>query len=107
MMQFVLRYTHRYRPIVSLPFALGMAQGAVLERLPPNILTISRDQVSFPPPRTRVTRRSKAVQVRQLKSDNVVSTSPAANHMSFKDFVERHSHGPLKSVHEVLPTYLG
>lgn len=47
-MQLVLRYTHRRRPIVSLPFAVGMLQGLLLERLPNNVFTITRAQVRCP-----------------------------------------------------------
>lgn len=51
MMQIVLKYTRRTRPVVSLPWFVGKTQGWVLEKLPENILTLTRDQVcdSFPP----------------------------------------------------------
>jgi hypothetical protein len=45
MMQIVLRYTHRMRPIISLPWSFGKMQGWALEKLPENILTLTRDQV--------------------------------------------------------------
>jgi hypothetical protein len=45
-MQLVLRYTHRRRPIISLPFAIGMLQGLLLEQLPNNLFTITRAQVN-------------------------------------------------------------
>lgn len=45
MMQIVLKYTHRKRPIISLPWFLGRMQGWTLEKLPENILTLTRDQV--------------------------------------------------------------
>ena len=45
-MELVLKYTNRYRPIVSVPFAVGRLQAAVLERLPGSVLSLSRDQVS-------------------------------------------------------------
>lgn len=48
-MELVLRYTNRYRPIVSVPFAVGRMQAAVLERLPESVLSLSRDQVSSRP----------------------------------------------------------
>jgi hypothetical protein len=45
-MELVLKYTNRYRPIVSVPFAVGRLQAGVLERLPESIFSLSRDQVS-------------------------------------------------------------
>ncbi|TFK56678.1 NAD(P)-binding protein [Heliocybe sulcata] len=88
LMDIVLQYTERERPVLSLPFALGATQGFVMEQLPVNLFTVTRAQVE------------------QLKSDNIVNPSPPANHASFKDLVERNSESPLKSVHEILPTYL-
>jgi NADH dehydrogenase len=44
-MQLVLDMTGRKRPIVSLPFALGILQGAILERLPVNLFTVTQAQV--------------------------------------------------------------
>ncbi len=44
-MKLVLTYTRRTRPIVSIPFAVGKMQGLVLEQLPPNLFTLTRDQV--------------------------------------------------------------
>lgn len=44
-MDLVLKYTNRARPIVSLPWAVGKLQGWALEKLPENILTLTRDQV--------------------------------------------------------------
>jgi len=88
LMDIVLNYTERKRPVISLPFALGAVQGFVMEQLPVNLFTVTRAQVE------------------QLKSDNVVNPSPPANHASFKDLIERHYGSPLKSVHEILPTYL-
>lgn len=85
-MQIVLRYNHRRRPIISLPFQVGMLQGAVLEKLPVNLFTVTRSQIE------------------QLKSDNIVNPSPPSDHVSFKDLLERFS-GPLSSVHDVLPAY--
>ncbi|KAL0951514.1 hypothetical protein HGRIS_008199 [Hohenbuehelia grisea] len=88
-MELVLKYNHRRRPIVSLPFAVGMLQGAVMQRLPLNLFTVTQDQVE------------------QLKEDSIVNPLPPAseNHASFREIVEKHS-GPLSSVHDVLPTYL-
>lgn len=45
-MELVLRYGNRTRPIISLPWTVGTLQGALLEQLPPNLFTITRDQVS-------------------------------------------------------------
>jgi hypothetical protein len=44
MMALVLKYSRRYRPIVSLPYSFGMLQGFVMERLPLNPLTLTRAQ---------------------------------------------------------------
>jgi len=44
-MQMVLDVTRRKRPIISLPFAVGMLQGSVLEKLPLNTFTVTRAQV--------------------------------------------------------------
>lgn len=49
MMELVLRYNGRRRPIVSIPFPLGTIQGAVMERLPTNLFTVTRAQVSITP----------------------------------------------------------
>ena len=84
MMEIVLKCKKRYRPILSLPYAFGMAQGFVMEKLPGNIFTLSRDQV------------------KQLKLDNVVRSHDP----SFKDLVEKHTGRSLGSVHDILPTYL-
>ncbi|KIM31355.1 hypothetical protein M408DRAFT_64580 [Serendipita vermifera MAFF 305830] len=84
-MELVLKYTGRWRPIISAPFWVGRMQGMVFEQLPENILSISRDQVS------------------QLELDNVVSEEQAR---TVPDLLEAHAGGPLKSVHEILPTYL-
>lgn len=45
MMELVLKYNRRMRPIVSLPFAIGVVQGTILERLPLNLFTVTRAQV--------------------------------------------------------------
>ncbi|KAF7981130.1 hypothetical protein HWV62_34867 [Athelia sp. TMB] len=91
MMELVLKYNHRRRPIISLPFAVGMMQGLVLEQLPLNLFTVTRAQIE------------------QLKSDNVISgpgASSTANYLTFKDLVESKSQDPLQTVHDILPTYL-
>lgn len=87
-MELTLRYSKRWRPIVSLPFAVGAAQGLVLEQLPVNLFTVTRAQVE------------------QLKSDNIVNTSPAANHYSFQELLQRFDGATLTAVHDVLPKYL-
>lgn len=46
MMELVLKYNGRWRPIVSLPFGIGMMQGLILEQLPLNLFTVTRAQVS-------------------------------------------------------------
>lgn len=58
-MQTLLEVTGRYRPIVSLPYSIANLQAAVLERLPPSILTITRDQI------------------RQLQMDNICQDDTA------------------------------
>ncbi|KAH0838000.1 major facilitator superfamily domain-containing protein [Lanmaoa asiatica] len=68
MVDLVLRYTRRWRPIVSIPSSIGMLQGAVLERLPENIFTVTRDQTL------------------QLQKDNVVTKSSKS---TFSDLVVR------------------
>jgi len=47
LMKLTLEYAELTRPIISLPFALGMVQGAVLERLPENLFTVTRSQVNL------------------------------------------------------------
>ncbi|KAK7465355.1 hypothetical protein VKT23_005334 [Stygiomarasmius scandens] len=87
-MELVLKYNQRRRPIVSLPFWMGTLQGAVMEKLPVNLFTVTRSQVE------------------QLKSDNVV-TQGNNETFPFRSLVEKYSgSGPLKSVHEILPQYL-
>ncbi|KZV74897.1 NAD-P-binding protein [Peniophora sp. CONT] len=86
-MHLVLRHTGRTRPVVPVPWAVGTIQGAVLERLPETILTMTRDQVE------------------QLKKDNVVVIPTPSGHINFKYFMRMHGR-ELTSVEEVLPTYL-
>lgn len=47
-MELVLQYSglKGRRLIISLPYWIGMMQGIVLERLPENLFTLTRDQVS-------------------------------------------------------------
>ncbi|CAG8520599.1 14262_t:CDS:2 [Rhizophagus irregularis] len=53
------------RPIISLPWSIGMIQGFFLEKLPPNLFTITRDQIKL------------------LRKDNIVSNDP--NILTLKD----------------------
>jgi hypothetical protein len=48
-MQLVVDHTDRFRPIISVPWILGELQGEVMQRLPINIFTITRDQVRWRP----------------------------------------------------------
>ncbi|KAF8973652.1 hypothetical protein BDZ97DRAFT_1648366 [Flammula alnicola] len=88
LMQIVLDVTGRKRPIISLPFAIGMLQGAILENLPVNLFTVTRAQVE------------------QLKSDNVINPHMPKNHLSLEDALSTFSTMPLRTVQEILPTYL-
>jgi hypothetical protein len=45
MMKIVVDYTGRFRPIVALPWVVGELQAEVMQLLPQNIFTITRDQV--------------------------------------------------------------
>jgi uncharacterized protein YbjT (DUF2867 family) len=49
LMEMVLKYSNRWRPIISLPFAAGIAQGFVLEKLPVNLFTVTQAQVHYRP----------------------------------------------------------
>ena len=84
MMQIVLKYKNRYRPILSLPYAFGTVQGSFMEKLPDNLFTLSRDQV------------------KQLRLDNIVRSHDP----SFEDLVEGQAGRKLASVHDILPIYL-
>ncbi|OCF36895.1 NADH dehydrogenase [Kwoniella heveanensis BCC8398] len=100
-MQLVLRYSglEGRRAILSLPYWVGTMQGLVLEKLPENIFTLTRDQVA------------------QLRSDNIVSPSPPLNSLSFQALLSAFpsslptssppGEAGLTSVEKVLPTYLG
>ncbi|KAG8853792.1 hypothetical protein FRC20_001160 [Serendipita sp. 405] len=85
-MQLVLKYTGRWRPIISAPFWVGNIQGAIFEQLPENILSISRDQIS------------------QLKLDNIVADKGQEKLVT--ELLQMQGDGPRKSVHDVLPSYL-
>ncbi|EAL23581.1 hypothetical protein CNBA2280 [Cryptococcus deneoformans B-3501A] len=101
MMELVLRYTHLEgrRAIISLPYWLGSVQGFFLEKLPETMFTVTRDQV------------------KQLRNDNIVSPHPPMFAQNFEDLLKAFpssapSSAPpgdagLKSVYDILPTYLG
>ncbi|KAF8203016.1 hypothetical protein BJ912DRAFT_337228 [Pholiota molesta] len=88
LMQIMLEVTNRKRLIISLPFAVGTIQGAILEKLPVNLFTVTRAQVE------------------QLKSDNIVSLQLPANHLTLQDILSKFTDKPLHTVQEILPTYL-
>lgn len=44
-MALVVDNTGRFRPIISVPWKLGELQGEIMQRLPTNLFTITRDQV--------------------------------------------------------------
>ncbi|THH33163.1 hypothetical protein EUX98_g1068 [Antrodiella citrinella] len=75
-MELVLRYSKRWRPIVSIPFGIGLLQASVLEKLPPNIFTLTQDQV------------------RQLKKSNVVNATDSD--IPFAKPVATLGHGSIK-----------
>jgi len=84
-MELVLKYTNRHRPIVSVPFAVGRLQAAVLERLPESVFSLSRDQVE------------------QLAKDNLVAPDQAD---IFPSLLKEFAGIDRSSVHDILPTYL-
>ncbi|VDB85272.1 unnamed protein product [Peniophora sp. CBMAI 1063] len=86
-MRLVLQYTGRARPVISVPWAIGKLQGAVLERLPETILTMTQDQVE------------------QLKKDNIVASPTPSGYINFLDFMRMHGY-ELTPVERVLPMYL-
>ncbi|WVQ72414.1 hypothetical protein IAR50_001966 [Cryptococcus sp. DSM 104548] len=98
-MELVLRYSGLQRPILSLPYSLGSLQAFFLEKLPDNIFTLTRDQVT------------------QLREDNIVSPVPPMYSQSFEAVLKAFpssapSSAPpgdagLRGVDEVLPRYLG
>jgi len=86
--QAVLHAKKRWRPIISMPFFIANLQALILERFPPNQLTITRDQV------------------KQLKKDNVVTSESLPDYVSFRDLLETYSDSSLTCVHDILPKYL-
>ena len=51
---------------------------------------------------------ASVAQVEQLKSDNIVSSSPSSGdeYASFEQILDEHGNTKLTSVHEILPTSL-
>ncbi|KDR85435.1 hypothetical protein GALMADRAFT_234311 [Galerina marginata CBS 339.88] len=88
LMQLILDITGRRRAVVSLPFSVGMLQGAILERLPINLFTVTRSQVE------------------QLRTNNIVDQQMLPNHVSLEDIFSKFGLPPLRTVRDVLPTYL-
>jgi uncharacterized protein YbjT (DUF2867 family) len=91
LMEMVLRYSERRRMILSLPYSVGIIQGAVLEQLPQNLFTVTRSQVQ------------------QLKQDNVVGVTPQqSSHevISLEQFFKEQGSPKPTSMHDVLPNYL-
>ncbi|KAG9051032.1 hypothetical protein FS837_000140 [Tulasnella sp. UAMH 9824] len=97
LMELILKTTGRSRPILSLPFAIGTLQGALLEQLPENILTVTRSQVE------------------QLKLDSVVSEPSqiaslhGEKYTTLEAFIKQYGaegQKELRSLNTVLPTYL-
>ncbi|KAK7693221.1 hypothetical protein QCA50_002787 [Cerrena zonata] len=86
-MEIVLKYSNRWRPIISVPFGVGKMQAFFLEKLPPNLFTLTRDQVE------------------QLKRDNIVNTNPGSGHLSFEEFLKKYAEHAPTSAHDILPTY--
>ncbi|KAK4689081.1 hypothetical protein P7C73_g1040, partial [Tremellales sp. Uapishka_1] len=100
-MQLVLKYSglQGRRLIISLPYWVGMIQGFFLEKLPPSMFTVTRDQI------------------KQLRVDNIVQPIPPLASTSFSSLLAAFpsslpSSSPpgaagLTSVHKILPSYLG
>ncbi|KAH6916959.1 NADH dehydrogenase [Coprinopsis sp. MPI-PUGE-AT-0042] len=88
LMHLVLEYTNRYRAIVSLPMFLGMIQATVMEKLPTNVFTITRDQI------------------KQLQLDNIVNPNLRENDVKFEDLLVRYLERRPTSMHKIVPTYL-
>ncbi|TEB38914.1 putative nucleoside-diphosphate-sugar epimerase [Coprinellus micaceus] len=85
----VLKYSHRNRLVISFPYWMGMMQGFAGEMLPPNLFTVTRDQI------------------RQLGYDNIINPNPGPGEISFDKFLQEHySHSPTPLI-GILPSYLG
>ncbi|KJA25843.1 hypothetical protein HYPSUDRAFT_37330 [Hypholoma sublateritium FD-334 SS-4] len=88
LMQFILETTGRKRPILSLPFAIGVIQGTILEKFPVNLFTVTRAQVE------------------QLKSDNIVDPQLSDKQLSLQGVLSEFIDRPLRKIHEIVPAYL-
>jgi len=88
LMQMVLDVTKRNKPIISLPFAVGMLQGYIMEKLPLNLFTVTR------------------AQIQQLKTDNIVNVEMPTKHISLEEVMSTYSDEPLTSIQNILPSYL-
>ena len=105
-METVLEFTHRRVPILSMPFWLGLGQAAVIERLPTNLFTITRDQVCTDDRQLRYDAKPSYFQIRQLQKDNIVNPNPGPDYISFEKFLQQHCSQNLTPMANVLPTYL-
>lgn len=103
-MHLVLKHTGRTRPVIPVPWAIGKLQGAVLERLPENILTMTRDQVSSVQDAADC-HAEQYSKVEQLRKDNVITSPTPSGQLNFKYFMRMHGR-ELTSVEQALPTYL-
>ena len=108
MMQMVLDVIGRKRPIISLPFAIGMLQGFVLEKLPLNLFTVTRAQVRSLVLTSVIYSAFTQVfiQIEQLKTDNIVNHERPATHISLANVLSSYSDEPLESIQKILPSYL-
>ncbi|KAF8913093.1 hypothetical protein CPB84DRAFT_1760323 [Gymnopilus junonius] len=88
LMRLILETTGRGRPILSFPFAIGKLQGAILEKLPTNLLTVTRAQIE------------------QLQLDNIVQSRLPKNHVSVEEVFLAYNLPPLRTLEDILPTYL-
>lgn len=82
-MQLVLTLGHRWRPIISLPFWVGLLQGWVLEKLPESIFTLTRDQV------------------RLLRIDNICTPTNNNEVLQLQDVLKR----PGETIEQVAPLW--
>ncbi|CAG8584264.1 8757_t:CDS:2 [Ambispora leptoticha] len=73
------------RPIVSMPWSVGLLQGFFLEKLPLNLFTITRDQVKL------------------LQKDNIVDTN--SNVLTLKDLGIKSPREAEKILHQYLRNY--
>lgn len=106
-MKLVLTHTKRTRPIISLPFAIGKMQGLVLEQLPPNLFTLTRDQVRPCYDEWNFTHISAQIlKVEQLKIDNVVNPNPSQDQVDLASLLREFTDEDITSAHDILPSYM-